>query len=95
MLKKTLVAVALSSAALCAMADESDARREARQAIDLQDGGTLYVFKGGKMAYENRYGAAVSVKAGTVLTARDGTRITMVGNEVMQLAGLLREGLED
>lgn len=60
--------------------------------IELADGSTLYVFKDGKMAREDRFGRAVYLKAGETLTARDGTKIVAVGNEVARLDGLLKEG---
>jgi len=51
----------------------------------LSDGATVHVFKDGKMAMENPFGRAVSVKEGQVLEAKDGTRITIKGNEVFRL----------
>jgi len=94
MLKKTLVVVALSAVSVFAVAGESDAREAAKQVIGLQDGSTAYVFQNGKMAVENKYGEAISTKPGTSLKAQDGSTITMNGNEVARLNGLLRVGLE-
>lgn len=51
----------------------------------LRDGSTIHVFKDGKMAMENPFGRAVSAKDGQVLEAKDGTKITVNGNEVMRL----------
>ncbi len=94
MLKKSLVAIALSAVTVFAIAAESDARDAAQQVIDLQDGSTLYVFKDGKMAVENHVGHAISTRPGTTLTARDGKNITLIGNEVARLNSLLQEGME-
>ncbi len=55
----------------------------------LKDGSTVHVFKDGKMGVENSFGRAMSVKEGLVLEAKDGTRITMKGNEVMRLDSAL------
>ena len=92
MLKKMLVVVALSAVTVFAVASESDARDAATKVIDLSDGSIVYVFKSGKMAVESKFGRAVSTKAGSVLKAKDGSDITMVGNEVGQLDMLLRQG---
>ena len=94
MLKKSLVAIALSAVTVFAVAAESDARDAAKQVIDLQDGSTLYVFKDGKMAVESQVGHAISTRPGTTLTAKDGSSITLIGNEVARLDSLLHEGMQ-
>ena len=60
--------------------------------VELSDGGTLYVFKDGKMAREDRFGRVVHLKRDQTLTARDGSKIVAVGNEVARLEALLKEG---
>lgn len=55
------------------------------QKFDLKDGSTVYVFKDGKMAMENRLGRAVPMKAGRAMETKDGQRIIMVGNELARL----------
>ena len=60
--------------------------------VELSDGGTLYVFKDGKMARENRFGRVIRLTRAEVLTARDGTKIVAVGNEAARLDSLLKEG---
>jgi len=92
MLKKMLIVVAMSAISVLAFADQNDARNEAKQVIEMQDGSIIYVFKSGKMAHENKLGEAVSTKAGTVLQAKDGSNITTVGNEVAELDALLKKG---
>ena len=92
MLKKMLIIVALSGMSLLAVAEERDARNEAKQTVDLNDGSILYVFKDGKMALESKFGRAVVTQPGTVLTTTDGKNITMVGDEVERLRLLLEQG---
>jgi len=92
MLNRIIAVVALSSVAVFALASERDARNEAKEVIEMQDGGTLYVFENGKMAYANKVGKAISMKKmGAVLTAKDGKKITVVGNEWARLDSLLRK----
>lgn len=92
MLKKMLIVVAMSAVSVLAVAGESEARSAAKQTIEMQDGSIVYVFKSGKMAVENKMGHAVSTKAGTVMKAKDGSNVTMVGNEISELDGLLKQG---
>jgi len=53
--------------------------------FDLKDGSTVYVFKDGKMAMEDRLGRTVGMKAGHVMETKDGQKIIMVGNELARL----------
>ena len=92
MLKKMLIVVALSGMSLLAVAEERDARNEAKQVIDLKDGSILYVFESGKMALESKFGRAVVTQPGTVLTTADDKNITMDGDEVERLRLLLEQG---
>jgi hypothetical protein len=55
------------------------------QKFDLKDGSTVYVFKDGKMAMEDRLGRTVGMKAGHVMETKDGQKIIMVGNELARL----------
>ena len=88
MLKKMLVVVAMSAVAVTAFANDY-ARREAKQVVELKDGSTVYVFDGGKMAMESKYGRAVRMDPGMVMETKDGQKITMVGDEVARLDSLL------
>jgi hypothetical protein len=92
MLKKMIVVAVLSAVSVLAVADEVDARNEAKQVIDLKDGSIAYVFDNGKMALESKFGNAVVVKPGTTLQTADGRSITMVGDEVARLDSLLQQG---
>ena len=88
MLKKMLVAVAISAVAVTAFADDY-ARRESKQVIELTDGGTVYVFNDGKMAMSNKVGRVTRMDPGTVMEGKDGQKVTMVGDEVARLSSLL------
>ena len=89
MLKKLAVMATLLAAATTTFA--VDAANVAKK-FELLDGSTLYVFKDGKMAKEDRYGRAAYLKQGEVLELADGRKIPAVGNEVARLDGLLNDG---
>lgn len=93
MLKKMLMVVATSALASTAFAGDA-ARAEARQVIDLKDGSTLYIFKDGKMAMEDKFGRATRMKKDIVMETKDGQKIIMHGDEVARLETLLRQGHE-
>jgi len=76
MLKEMLVVVALSVIATTSAFASDEARAAAREVIELKDGSTVYIFKDGKMAMEDKYGR----------------KIIMHGDEVMRLDSLLRHG---
>jgi predicted lipoprotein with Yx(FWY)xxD motif len=92
MLNRIVAVVALSAVAVLAQASERDARSEAKEVIEAKDGGTLYVFDNGKMAYANKSGQAINMKnVGPVVTAKDGRKIKVVGDEWARLDSLLRK----
>ena len=64
------------------------------QKFELKDGSTVYVFKDGKMAMEDKFGRATRMKQGHVMETKDGQKIMMHGDEVMRLDSLLRQGHE-
>ena len=92
MLKEMLVVVALSVIATTSAFASDEARAAAREVIELKDGSTVYIFKDGKMAMEDKYGRATRMKKETVMEAKDGRKIIMHGDEVMRLDSLLRHG---
>ena len=69
-----------------------EAAAAAERIISMKDGSTLYVFKDGKMAMENKYGRAVSVKEGEVMETKAGQELIMVGNQVALLERLISRG---
>ncbi len=91
MLKNLLAVVAMSVVVSSAFAD--DAKRAAvQQTIELKNGATIYIFKDGKMAMEDKFGRAVSMKKDVVMETKDGKKVIMHGNEVMRLDALISEG---
>lgn len=56
--------------------------------IAMNDGSILYVFKDGKMGMEDKYGKALSMKAGQVMKTKDNKEIAMNGNETSRLSEL-------
>lgn len=85
-----VAAIAVFAAVVTSPARAGHAAREAaKQVVALADGGALYVFDGGLMAKEDRYGRATSLKIGTVVDASDGRKIIMTSNEVARLSQLL------
>jgi len=92
MFKKMLVVVALSALSVTAFAGDYEARQDAEKTIELQDGSTLYVYKGGKMAVETKFGKVnEKIKSGAVLKAKDGQEYILNGNELARLDYLLRK----
>lgn len=92
--KSLLVAVlatAISGATVSAHA-RHDVLTAAPQVVNLRDGSTLYVFKDGKMAKEDKLGRVVLLGNGEVLDAIDGRKLTAVGNEAARLDMLLNGG---
>lgn len=94
-MKSNLLAIALVAAvagtAVPVFARDA-ALQEARQVINLKDGSTLFVFKDGKMAREDKFGRVMLLKSGEVLEATDGRKLTAVGNQSGRLDVLLRDG---
>lgn len=87
MIKKILVGVAGAMVAMSAFAVDMS---KVEKAIEMKDGSTVYIFKDGKMAMENKLGKTVRMKPGHVMEAKDGQRIIMVGDEVARLESLMR-----
>ena len=91
MLKKLLMVAAMSALTATAFADDA-ARAAAKQVIEMKDGSTVYIFKDGKMAMEDKVGRAMRMKKDTVMETKDGQKIIMHGDEVMRLDSLLKQG---
>lgn len=91
MLKKLLMLVAISAATASASAGDA-ARAAAEKIFELKDGSTLYIFKDGKMAMEDKFGRAKRMEKDKVMETRDGQKIIMHGDEVSRLDSLLKEG---
>ena len=88
MLKKLLMVVAMSAVTATAFAVDA---AQVEKSIELKDGSTVYIFKDGKMAMEDKLGRAVRMKKDTVMETKDGQKIMMHGDEVMRLDNILHK----
>ena len=79
---KELALTAVMLAATTAFAVDKGA---VDKSFDLKDGSTVYIFKDGKMAMEDKLGRVVPMKPGHVMQTKDGQSILMVGNELARL----------
>ena len=84
--------LAIAAVALPAQARDAFPSQPLAQTNDVKDGSILYVLSDGKMALEDKFGRAVNVKTGSTLETKDGRQVTIVGNEVARLDGLLSSG---
>lgn len=89
--KLALIAVLSTAGATTAFAHDA-ARTAAKQMIELKDGSTLYIFKDGKMAMEDRYGRATRMEIGAVMETKDGRQVKMESDEVARLQVLFDQG---
>lgn len=64
---------------------------EVVKTIPLEDGSNVIVFKDGKMGMEDKLGRSKRMKPGQVMKAKDGTRLVMVGDEVMRVESMLSD----
>ena len=89
--KLALIAVLSTAGATTAFAHDA-ARTAAKQMIELKDGSTLYIYKDGKMAMEDRDGRATRMEIGAVMETKDGRQVKMESDEVARLQTLIDEG---
>ena len=82
MLKQLMIAAALVAAAGTALAADL---ANVEKSFPLKDGSTVFVFKDGKMAMEDKLGRVVGMKQGHVMEAKDGQKLIMIGNEIARL----------
>ena len=87
MFKKMLIVVAGSVVALSAFAVDAS---KVEKSVELKDGSTVYLFKDGKMAMEDKGGRVVPMKAGHVMETKDGQRVIMIGDEVARLESIFK-----
>lgn len=88
----SLALIAVSASVVLPAHAEDAARQQAKQVISLQDGGTLYIFKDGKMAKANKYGRIEHLRKGDNIQTVDGQTLTATSNEVARLDFLLMDG---
>ena len=91
MFKKLLMVVAMSSLTAAAFASDA-AHAQADKVIELKDGSTVYIFKDGKMAMEDKFGRARRMDPNVVMETKDGQKIIMHGDEVGRLDTLIKQG---
>ena len=78
-------AMAIATVAISAFAVDLS---QVEKSVPLKDGSTVYVFKDGKMAMEDKQGRVVRMKPGVAMETKDGQRIVMIGDEVAYLNSL-------
>ncbi len=86
MLKNILIAAASSMLAVSAFALESI---DIEKSIALKDGSTVHIFRDGNMGMESAYGRAVRMDPGSVMETKDGQKVTMRGDEVARVDGII------
>jgi hypothetical protein len=86
------IAAATASVLIATSAFAAD-KVNVSKSYELKDGSTVYVFKDGKMAMENKVGQVVSMKEGHTMETKDGQKIMMKGNEVWRLDDVLNHEL--
>jgi len=82
MLNKLVIAVASGIIATSALAADKE---DVEKSHELKDGSTVYIFKGGKMTMEDKFGRSLAMKKGQMMETKDGEKIMMKGNEVWRL----------
>lgn len=82
MFKKLAITALILAATTAAFAVDMST---VEKSIPLKDGSTVYIFKDGKMAMEDKVGRVVPMKAGQVMQTQDGQSILMIGNELARL----------
>ncbi|CCN17613.1 CopK family periplasmic copper-binding protein [Bordetella bronchiseptica] len=90
MKSQIVIAALLSALSVPAFAAHA-AAQAAKEMVPLADGGTLYIFKDGKMAQESRFGRAVYLTIGASVPTKDGQNIAITSNEVARLSSLLQK----
>lgn len=91
-MKMNILIATILSGLLSTVWASDEARSAAEKIVAMKDGSMLYIFKDGKMAMENKYGRAVSMKEGQVMQTKDGQEVIMIGNQVALLERLINRG---
>jgi hypothetical protein len=86
MFKKSTIFVATAIFAMSAYAADAS---KVEKSFELKNGSTVYIFKDGKMAMEDKYGRVATMKKGQVMETKDGQRLIMIGNELSRLEAIL------
>jgi hypothetical protein len=91
MMSNRILATTVSAVALVAISAFAVDLSQIEKSIPLKDGSTVYVLKSGKMGMEDKYGRAARMQPGVTMETKDGQRIVMIGDEVMQVSALLNK----
>lgn len=67
--------------------------RGIEKSVEPKDGSTVHLFKGGKMAMENKFGRPYRMREGKMMETTDGKSIAMNGDEVARLSNAMRTHL--
>lgn len=86
-----ILVTAASVMAMAAMSAFAIDLSQVEKSFPLKDGSTVYAFKGGKMGMEDKFGRAARMEPGVVMETKDGQRLVMIGDEVMQVNSLLNK----
>lgn len=86
-LRTIVFATVMSAIAFPAFADvDHPYNFTVQKTVELKDGGTLYVFKDGKMTVCDKYGNPdAKVKAGTSVQTKSGETIVITSNELQRM----------
>jgi hypothetical protein len=87
-------AIVLSALASSAFASDSLANN-VDKTYRLKDGGTVFVFKDGKLAMADKFDRDIHVSNGQVVETADGQKISMTSSESARLDFLQRQGHEN
>lgn len=85
---KTLSALTLGALITHAAAAQGVDPKDYQRTIELKNGGTVYIFKGGRMAYEDKLGRPIRVKKGEVLETKNGEKLTVRSDDEGRLLAL-------
>ncbi|MHB1123365.1 MAG: CopK family periplasmic copper-binding protein [Ramlibacter sp.] len=92
MFKKLALVAAVFAASASASVFAVDASN-VEKVVALQDGTSVYIFKDGNMAMEDKLGRTVAMNEGHVMQTTDGKSIAMVGDEVARLSAIRKTEL--
>ena len=87
-MKSKIAALAFGSLITYAATAQGIDPKDYKRSIELKNGGTVYIFKDGRMAYEDRVGRPVRVKTGEVVETKSGEKLTVRSDDEGRLLQL-------
>lgn len=85
---RTIAGIALGSLITYTAAAQGIDPKDYERSVELKNGGTVYIFKNGRMAYEDKLGRAIRVKTGEVLETKKGEKLTVRSDDEGRLLQL-------